>query len=315
MVAGSAAFPDTPDYRPWLLALDAHGNTLWSSEDTFTAGLDVDSAIVRAIRLADSRYALAGGANTMTNPEDPWVLLTNSTGHLQSFTRFETLGTPGFGVATYINNLTATDEGGFVATGNVSGGLGLAFLWKFDAHGNPEWDRLYQDEFFREGFSLRPLADGYAITGCDLPNCNHATVVRTDTTGAVLWTTVLDDPNGRRSFGRDLVALPSGELLLLQTLDAAAGSRVIETELVTLSATGERLGTESLVVGQVTTAGYRLSRTDEGELWVGGYAGDTSNPNAIDLLILLPQEQGFGTLIFTSGFESGYLGGWLAHSD
>ncbi|MEM7052196.1 MAG: hypothetical protein AAF604_21195 [Acidobacteriota bacterium] len=314
VIAGSVDDAASPDYRPWLLALDAHGEILWSSEESFTADVHVDSAIVRAARLTDGRYVLAGGANTMVNPEDPWVLLATADGTFESFDRFETLGTPGFGVATYINNLAATPDGGFVATGTVSGGLGTAFLWKFDAHAQPEWSRLYQDAFFREGFSLRAITDGYVITGCDLPNCNNATIIRTDAGGAVQWTTVLDDPDGRRSFGRDVVARANGELVLLQTLDGGAGSRVIDTELITLSAAGERLTTDPLVVGQVSTAGYRLAQGDD-RLWVGGYAGDSTAANDFDLLVAVAQDQAFGSLIFSSDFESGDLAGWSSHSD
>ncbi|MEM9599160.1 MAG: hypothetical protein AAGD06_33135, partial [Acidobacteriota bacterium] len=304
--AGSADDPDQPNYRPWLLELDAAGNTVWSSEDAYTADLPVDSGLIRAVRLGDGRYAVIGGANSMTNPEQPWVLITDAVGDQVSFQQFGTLGTPGFGVATYVNNLEATADGGFIATGTVSGGLGFAYLWKFDAQGQPEWDRLYGADGFREGFSVRQLADGgYLATGCDLPNCNNTVVLRTDAAGAVTWRRLLDDPADRRSFGRDVLELPGGDLLLLQTLDAAAGSRVIETELLTLTAGGQTIVVEPIQVGEVTTAGYRLSRSGTGDLWLGGYANDTPDPVAIDLMMVLLEDSGRDAMIFQDGFEGG----------
>lgn len=314
IIAGSAEEPGNPNYRPWLLELDTNGETVWSSEDDFTSDLPVDSAIVRAVRLNDGRLALTGGANTFTNPEDPWVLIVDSDGTQVSFEQFQTLATPGFGVATYINGLEATADGGFIATGTVSGGLGFAFLWKFDAQGQPEWDRLYQQDAFREGYAVRQLSDGgYLATGCALPNCNNTAVLRTDATGLTSWFQVLDDPNDRRSFGRDILELPNNDLQLLQNLDSVVGSSVFSTELVTLSPNGQVDEIVGLEVGSNSTAGYSLSRSSVGDLWVAGYSNDTTDPVQIDLFVSLA-ERGTGpaAMVFSDGFELGHTAAWTA---
>ena len=291
VVAGAADDPSSPNYRPWLLELDADGNTLWSSEDSYTVDLPVDSGIVRAARLLDGRIAVAGGANSFTNPEDPWVLIVDSDGVQQSFAQYETLGEPGFGVATYVNNLAPTADGGFVATGYVSGGLGFAFLWKFDAAGQPEWDRLYQAEFFRESYSVRQLASGdYLLTGCDLPNCNDLVVARVDALVEPEWIEIFADPFGRYGFGRDVAERASGDLVAVQTLVGAIAGLQLDTELLELSADGSLLAVTPLEVGTVTTAGYRLELTPTGDLWAAGYANDTTDPQAIDGFVALLEE-------------------------
>lgn len=316
ILAGSADDPSSPNYRPWLLELDADGSTVWSSEDDFTLDLPVDSAIVNAVRLDDGRLAVMGGSNTFTNPEDPWVLLLNGHGEVLDFAQFETLSTPGFGVSTFINSIAATTDGGFVATGTVAGGLGQGYLWKFDAEGRPEWDRLYDSDGFREGFAVRQTTDGgFVATGCELPNCNNAFVLRTNGDGEIQWTRTLDDPQGRRSFGRDVIELESGDLLLVQTLDAAAGSTSFDSELVSLWADGGVQSVESLEVGTASTAAYRLALGPGGSLWATGNANDTTDPGQTELFVTL-LEAGIqpGPMLFTDGFEAGHTGAWSAAS-
>ncbi len=101
---GSAYLPSAVDNRPWLLKLDADGNTVWSSENGLTQQITVDSAIVRGFERPDGSLVLVGGTNTFTNVQRPWVATASASGELQSFAVYPSLAT-GYGEGTYIEDI------------------------------------------------------------------------------------------------------------------------------------------------------------------------------------------------------------------
>lgn len=311
VVVGSADLPEVPDYRPWLVKLDAAGDEVWNTGDDFTATLPVDSGIVRGTELISGNLLIVGGASSMTNPENPWVVKVDPHGQLVSFEIYPTLGTPGFGVATYIHDVTATPDGGAIVTGTVSGGTGFAYLWKLDADGLPEWDHLFQAEGFRSGESVTVLEDGgFLAVGCDLPNCTHTAALRTDSAGQVAWFRTYTDPEGFRTLGRDTMERVDGTLVLLQNRYSAVGSPFFETDLLELDAAGEILQTHPLSAGSTSTALLRLTpSSDMGDFLAVGSSNDSTDPNAIDLLVVRDSLPSAG-VIFTDDFENGHMGAW-----
>lgn len=311
VLVGSANVPGTGgDYRPWLVKLDAHGSEVWNTGATLTLGTHVDSGIVRGVELANGNVAVVGGANSMTNPEDPWVLIVDPAGHQVSFNQYPTLGTPGFGVATYVNDLVATSDGGFVATGYVSNGLSTAYLWKLDAHGSPQWDRLYEAEGFRAAEAVEELADGSLLAvGCDLPNCSNTAVLRTDATGHVSWFETYADPTGDYTQGRDGLERADGSILVSQSRFSGFGTSFFNADLLQLDANGSLQSSIPVPVGVTSTVLYRLSPTPTGGFLATGTVNDTTNPGAIDLLVLR-QDGTTPVLLHADGFETGDMRAW-----
>lgn len=67
MLFGSAYLPSAVDNRPWLVKLDAGGNTVWSSENGLTQQVTVDSAIVRGFERADGSLVFMGDTTGYPN--------------------------------------------------------------------------------------------------------------------------------------------------------------------------------------------------------------------------------------------------------
>jgi hypothetical protein len=272
IVFGSSYLPAVFDYRPWLIKLDEAGNTLWSTENGLTQQVTVDSAIIRGFERADGSFVLAGGSNTFTNVQQPWVATASVTGTLESFVIYPSLAT-GYAEGTYVEDIAATPDGGFVLVGVSSPPLpGNAFLWKFDAEAQPEWARLYGEIFFRAAFGVEPTDDGgYVLAGCEVPNCNDSVVVKTDSQGVVQWAQALPLPLYNQ--GRDIVEKPSGGYLLAQTSVDAAGSTTSTADLIELSGAGDVEQVTPLLGGSASTALVRLRAVGDGFL-VAGNAND-----------------------------------------
>jgi hypothetical protein len=272
IVFGSAYQPALFEYRPWLIKLDAAGNTIWSTENGLTQQVTVDSAIILGFERADGSFVLVGGSNTFTNVQQPWVATASVTGTLQSFVVYPSLAT-GYAEGTYIEEMAATSDGGFALVGVSSPPLpGNAFLWKFDAEAQPEWVRIYGEIFFRAAFGVEPTSDGgYVLAGCEVPNCNDSVVVKTDSQGVVQWSRTLALPLVNQ--GRDIVEKAGGGYLLAQTSVDAVGSTTSTADLVELSGTGEIEQVTPLFGGSTSTALTRLRAAADGFL-VAGYASD-----------------------------------------
>lgn len=281
---GSAYLPALLDNRPWLIKLDAAGNTLWSSENGLTQQVTVDSAIVRGFERADGSLVLVGGSNTFTNVQQPWVATASVTGTLQSFVVYPSLAT-GYAEGTYIEDIAPTPDGGFVLVGGSSPPLpGYAFLWKFDANAAPEWSRLYGDIFMRVAFGVEPTSDGgYVLTGCEVANCTDAVLVKTDAQGTVQWSQRYTQPLYNQ--GRDVIERPGGGFLLLQTSLDAAGSTSYTTDLLEIDAAGALIQVNPVTGGQRATNLTRLRALDGGFIAAGSWDDSTGFPN-VDLYLL-----------------------------
>lgn len=287
ILIGGAYQPDTYNWAPWLVKLDGNGNLLWSTENDFTATLDVDTANVHGLEREDGSFILAGGSNTMTNPQQPWIALVSLEGALLDFTTYPELA-PGFGAGTYIEDLANTPDGGFVLTGSTGSALGQGFLWKFDLNAEEEWVQLYQTDFFRVAHAVRVHPDGgYLLTGCELPNCDNPMLLQTDALGQTTWTQQYPDPNGEYATGRDLLIRRDGSFLVLQTRVDAIGATDHASDLLEIGADGTLLNILPLPGGDYATFLSEMERTWDGRGFaMAGFANESGNPSEIDLFIL-----------------------------
>jgi hypothetical protein len=284
VVFGSAYLPASYDNRPWLLKLDADGNTIWSSENGLTQQVAVDSAIIRGFERSDGSLVLVGGANSFTSVQQPWVATASMTGTLQSLAVYPSLAT-GYGEGTYIEDITPTPDGGFVLVGGSSPPLpGRAFLWKFDANLQPAWARIYDDILVRVAFGVEVASDGgYLLTGCEVANCTDAVLVKTDDQGEVQWQRRYNLPLYNQ--GRDVIEQPGGGYLLLQTSVDAAGSTSYTTDLLEIDAAGELIQVTPLQGGMRSTNLTRLRAVDGGFVAAGSRDDTAGYPN-VDLYLL-----------------------------
>lgn len=297
--------------RPWLVRLDADGNVVFSTEDGLSLDLPVNAGIVRGAERPDGSFVIVGGSNGYTSPGLPWRALVSATGDLIDFEEYAHL-IPGFGSGTYVESVTSTPDGGFALGGSAGGGLGVAFLWKFDAAADSSWVRFYGDEFLRTAFNTRVAPDGsFILAGCALPNCGTAAALRADAKGEVIWSNTYPGINAY-SEARDFTLRPDGTGVLLRTSSSAVGSTRLDTELVEISASGEEIGAVLLPGGASTTQGQGSVFLDRLE-WAGsdgwfiavGRRFDNGNPSEADLYLYRNQAAASQTTANTPAFPSG----------
>lgn len=285
IVVGRLYLPGAADYRPWLIKLDANGNTVWSSEAGLSLQANVDSVVVRGLQRADGSLLLAGSSRTADNNRAPWVATASPTGTLQSLVVYPALpGTTNQGAA--IEGLAATPDGGFVLLGStIYPWTPAPILWKFDAAGQSEWARNYgspTSPALRAASAVLPVDDGYLLAGCEAPNCTDTVLLKTDAQGNPLWSQRYQQPLNNQ--GRDLIERPGGGYLLAQTTVAAAGSTASSAELLELDADGELIGVTSLPGGAQATFVARLTALADGFI-AAGYVNDNNGIGNLDFYL------------------------------
>ena len=287
IIIGQAMIQSPGSSRPWLLKLDRDGNTVWSTEDSLTQSVAVDSGIIIGAAAPDGKVFVAGGSNTMTNPQDPWILVVDGHGDQVLFRELEPLAT-GFGQGTFVLDIVATADGGFALTGTVSPpSLGEAFLWKFDAAGHEEWSQTYGDRFFRTAHSVQLTATGeYLLTGCSLSNCRDVAILKADRDGEPIWYKEIPDSE-HYSQGWDTIERSDGSIILLQQRFAAFGTTTFASDLLLLSADGEQLHRLNIPGGANSTALRRLHLTSDGLGWIAvGNSNESTNGSETDFYIV-----------------------------
>lgn len=271
------------DYRPWLVKLDANGNTLWSTENGLSQTTIVDSALIRGIERSDGSFVVVGGRNTMSSPQDPWVLTVDPNGNATGLTVYPN-PVLGFGAGTYINKIIPTPDGGFAFMGYVGPTL-QAFLWKFDASAQEEWIQLYLDDGFRTVQGGTALADGsFILTGCDRPNCNTAMVVKTDAAGDVAWKRTYPTTEGYTT-GTDIIPIATG-YLYTEVLVEAAGDPNYVSRLIELDSEGNAISTTPIEGGEDATYLNLMRHHSNGSESSFIVVGTIRNPSGSEFFLL-----------------------------
>ena len=286
IVFATAYIPNTSNFRPWLLKLDADGNRLWSTEDGLTQELDVKSGIIHGLERPDGGFVIAGGSNSLTSFQEAWVATVSITGTLESFTTYPPFR-PGFGQGTFLETIAPTADGGFILAGSEGSGLGEGLLWKFDADAQQEWAQLLGPAGLRVAQNVVPAADGgYLLTGCDLPNCNNTVLLKTDPAGNTTWVQTYANPDGDYTRGWDVLEHTNGGFLLLQTRATAVNGHP-ESELLEINADGSLRTANPVPGGMVQTALHRLlPLPNDGGFILAGSKSDSGGSAGLDLYLV-----------------------------
>jgi hypothetical protein len=256
-------------FRPWLVRLDADGGVVYSTESGLSREIPVVSGVVRGALRADGALVIAGGNNSLSAPQSPWIAVVNpADGSLRSFRSLSPL-LGGFGSGTYVDAVQATPDGGVVLGGQAASGTGEAFLWKFDADADSSWVRFYRAQGLRTAFSTRVAPDGgFVLAGCSLPNCDDAQVVRTNADGIPVWSRTY--PDTLYTQARDAAPLDDGGVLVLRARIDAVGTQSFDTDLVEVDADGAFVGATLFPGGASDPGGEGSVRLDRLVPYGGG---------------------------------------------
>ena len=166
-------------------------DTLW----TKTYGGNSNDRAVLIDQTSDGGFIILG--NTWSygaGYQDIWIVKIDDSGN--------ELWNRTFGGADYDcgKDIKQTSDGGFIIIGETqSFGLDINKIWliKTDESGNEEWNQLYGDYDNRGNSVIQTPDDGYLLAGAtwiqDSENYFDLLILKTDSLGNVLWSTILGE--------------------------------------------------------------------------------------------------------------------------
>jgi len=240
-----------------------------SAQNTFqkafgSAGDETGTCIQHTL---DGNYIISGYTNSFTAPfRDAYLIKTDTAGNLLWS---NTYGGSGDEVCYYV---TLVNTGGYVLTGGTSsfgaGGNDL-YIIRTDAAGNLQWSAIAGGAYDDYGWSAVQTIDrGFLIAGFSqacLGGCLQGLLVKTDSSGAILWTKMLGGSGFETLYGIDRTG-DGGYIVTGETSTNSFGSS--DTWLIKLNAVGDTLWTKfygsaneesGAVVRQTADRGYIIA--------------------------------------------------------
>src|ERR1041385_5308886 len=259
--------------------------------------------------LSDSNYIISGYTNSFTAPfRDAYLLKVDSSGNV---IWSKTYGGSNDEVCYYAG---LVNSGGYVLTGGTKSfgaGENDLFVIRTDAAGNMIWSAITGGAYNDYGWSaIQTIDRGFLISGfaetC-LGGCNQGLLVKTDSSGNILWTKLLGGAGSEALYGMDRTS-DGGYIVTGETSTNSFGSS--DTWLIKLNANGDTVWTR--FYGSATEESGAVVRQTSG----GGYiiAGDIHNAFNIHHASLLKTDsvgnlqwaKTFGNPDTTGGGEFGW---------
>ena len=164
--------------KAWLAKLDADGNMQWNK----TIGESAHSSADTLIKVSDGGFVLTGFSliNNQSSAST-WLIKTDAFGNQQ-------LNTVLNGVATGVNSIIQTSDGGYAFTTETSrmiltlGEIKTdCTLTKIDSNGAQQWSQVYPD--FGWGWSIVKTNDGGYVLG----GGKGIALLKTNSVGVMQW--------------------------------------------------------------------------------------------------------------------------------
>ena len=209
---------DGNDKDLWLIKTSSSGSEEWKK--TFgTQNMDFDDEGVSVQQTTDGGYIITGHTRQSYDPEQIWLLKTDSNGNEEWNKTFGDDSEAEFG-----KSVKQTIDGGYIILGYTSGGgsFGDNDIWliKTDSQGNQEWLREFGDGKDDTGFSIDITTDGgYIIVGHTYyRNSYDIWLIKTDSQGTEQWNKKFGGPGN--DFGRSVQQTSDGGYFITGTVDS-----------------------------------------------------------------------------------------------
>ncbi len=280
----------TSNRAPWIVKLDAVGDTLWTSQ--WTSSLPMNSAVLaRGSILPDSRIVVIGAEGQLGLVPNMFIVSQN--GELLEQRELNAPVPPGWYSGTIVLHVEPTTDGGFILTGTAGGGSSSkAFLWKFDQNADSSWVKVYNNFGMRAAESVKELSDGgYILAGFSSPNSEHSCALRTDPSGNVIWFKTYPD-NNTYTNATDVIEWKDGQFLLTEKRFTAFGELFFKSALLTVDSLGELISREMIMTSDSSTKISRIRTTSDGGFVMAGEINEYLIAGEQDLFVLKSDPDG-----------------------
>lgn len=269
IISGNTESFGAGDYDIYLVKTDMNGDTLWSR--TY-GGMGYDWG--KASEIAGGGFIICGVTSCLGCPESNIFLIrTDADG--------DTLWTKKFdgGGDDRSRSVEQTNDGGFIIAG-YSNGLGPwgydLYLIKTDGNGNVLWSKSFGGTNDEEDFSVKQTSDGgYIIAGYsssfNVNNNSDAYLIKTDSTGNMLWTRTYGGPDSDAALSVDLTS--DGGYIMVG-ITSSFGSGLNDVYLIKTNGIGDTIWTRTFG-GPIQDQAWSVKQTHD-----GGYviAAETFGP-------------------------------------
>ncbi len=271
--------------KPWIVKLDASGETLWTTAWTDTIANNT-GLLSRGALLPDGRIVVISHEDYYAL--DPYMFIVSSDGDLLEERDLESLVPLGWFSGTVINDIETTNDGGFILTGATGGGTGSrAYLWKFDANADSIWSVIYDgpEMGMRSAQSVKQLSDGgYIMTGFTAPNSTTTAAIRADSNGNFLW--FQSYPDTIYTQGTDVIEWKSGEFLITEKRFSGFGANFFQSNLLRIDSVGNMLSRDMIMASDSSTTISQMRPTADGGFVIAGEINEYLSVGEQDLFVL-----------------------------
>jgi hypothetical protein len=268
---------------PYAVRFSPQGDTLWTTQ--WSEEIEYNRALLAfGTELPDGRLAMI----TYSNLNRPYLYLIQSNGELIEERELTSLVPPYWYSGTFTHDIAQTDDGGFVICGATSGGIGSAFIWRFDANADSVWSNVYQADQspLRYAQSIKQSSDGgFIVAGAIGPNATASGALRTDADGNLLWAKAYQ-PDSLYTQGFDIAETESGKLLLVENSFSGFGTTIFKSNLLELDPDGNLLARKPIIGSDTSTKVLKII-PDQGEGFVvAGWLKNVRNVAESDIYIM-----------------------------
>lgn len=279
IIAGATNSLGAGGFDVYLLKTDSVGNVIW--QKTFGgSGNDYGSSVRQT---ADGGYIIAGTkGSTGVEGIDVYLIKTDTAGNV---IWEKTFGGIGDDIGYEVRK---TLDGGYIVAGTCPGGDGEinpepdAFLLKTDAAGNFSWQKNFgnaQANYWAEGHAVEVTSDGFLLTGTaeslapDLTFAHDLYLVKTDTSGNMLWEKTIAAPGGQQ--GNSIIQTADGGFVIVGQADVVVAGNVSIADSYLLKTDSQGIKEWETTCGAGGwDNGYEVRQTTDGGYIFTGLYGD-----------------------------------------
>lgn len=257
----------------FLVKTDQNGNLLWTKRYSSVTTEVIGGSMKQT---PDSGFVICGKTWASNGTGQVLVIKTNSIGDTLWSKLYLTGSSEG-------KSIDITNDNGYIITGMTPNG---PVILKIDANGNSIFQKHFT--FYAYETRIRSTSDGgYLLTGTFNPSTqNDAFLLKTDSTGNVLWTKLFDGPLNNNDWGNTIIETKDSNYVL--TIETASYVYFVsQLQLIKVDRTGNVLW--SSIFDGVNNSGCFFDAcasqtSDEGFIISGHRTSPTTNHAEIYLI-------------------------------
>lgn len=261
---------------PYLLRINASGDTLWSRRPNFWG-------IGKAVCMSPDNGFIIAGSHNESPHQFPFILKLDSLGNTIWSYYFYDLG------HGELRSIQPVGSNGYISTGYKSDDTltvhtDSVLIFRVDSDGENLWSKSYGGDSLQRAWSVITTSDsGFIIAGWTESFGNGLSdfyIIKTDSNGDSIWTKTFGSP--WEDEGRDILETSDGGYVFSGKRSISQGKA--NHYLMKISSQGDSIWAHSYVDDISYTITHSITQTSDGGYALIGYHPYSSNIHYIDII-------------------------------